>query len=470
VRGATHVSVNEVARHPLATGDELYALATRLFPIGRSLTGDGVRRTLEILKEFLPNLRIHDVPTGARVFDWTIPKEWNVRSARLIDPDGQVIADYTENNLHIVGYSVPIDAVMSLEELQHHLHSRPDLPDAIPYVTSYYSRGWGICIPHKTRESLKPGQYHVQIDSSLEPGFLTYADLLLKGEIADEILISTYICHPSMANNELSGPVVATFLAQWLSRLPRRYTYRFVFVPETIGTLTYLQRNLKYLQQWMRAGFVVTCCGDPGRFSLMPSRSGATYADRLAQTVLLEHEPDYITYSFLQRGSDERQYCSPLIDLPVVSVMRSKYHEYPEYHTSLDDLSFITSKALHRTLKIYSEIVTAIEQNCVPRATTFGEPQLGQYGLYPQIGGQVDQSKVALSLDLLAYADGTSDLLEIAHKTGHSFTALRTASDLLVKNGLLVTVSPHERHRLRFSNAFRKGHPRGIRSFWRRSR
>ncbi|MCG3772392.1 MAG: putative polysaccharide biosynthesis protein with aminopeptidase-like domain protein [Nitrosomonadaceae bacterium] len=426
----------------LGASEELYSLATKLYPIGRSLTGNGVRETFKILRQLLPELVTYEVPSGTTAFDWEVPDEWNIVSAQIVGPDNQVIVDYANHNLHVVGYSMPIDTEMNLEELQQHLHSLPDQPDAIPYVTSYYKRTWGFCLPHNVRKTLVAGTYQVRIVADLRPGSLTYGELVLPGETADEILVSTYVCHPSMANNEISGPVVATFLARWIRHLPRRNTYRFIFVPETIGALVYLSRNLEHLQQHTKAGFVVTCCGAPGQFSFMPSRTGTTYADRLATTVLSCHEPNFKTYSFLQRGSDERQYCAPLVNLPVVSVMRSKYHEYPEYHTSLDNLSFITPQALHRTLEVYSELVLAAEFNCTPIATVYGEPQLSRYGLYPTTGGQVDQAEIAMTLDLLALADGAHDLLNISRITGHSVTTLRSRVELLASKNLISILQP----------------------------
>ena len=421
----------------LASKADLFALATRLFPICRSITGNGVRETLRILKEYLPGLEVHEVPTGTPAFDWVVPDEWNIFGAQLIGPDGECIADFAHNNLHVVGYSTPVDRDLALEELQSHLHSLPEQPDAIPYVTSYYKRDWGFCITHRQREKLKPGLYHARIHSDLKPGFLTYSDLVIPGESRDEILLSTYICHPSMANNELTGPVIATFLAQWIASSPRKYTYRFAFVPETIGTLVYLSKLLPHFQSVTRAGFVITCCGDPGRFSFLPSRTGTTYADRLARSVLSINEPTFQEYDFLKRGSDERQYCSPLVDLPVASIMRSKYHEYSEYHTSLDNLDFITPEALRRTLEIYSKVISANESNCVPHATVIGEPLLSKYDLYPTTGGQVNQLNVALTLDLLGLADGKSDLVDLSLRLKCEITELRKRADLLASHGLL---------------------------------
>ena len=421
----------------LATGMEMFALAERLYLINRSITGTGVRETLKIISEIIPGLSMHEVPTGTKAFDWTVPDEWNIATATITDPDGGRVVDFANHNLHVMSYSIPIDAQMSLEELQPHLHSLPDQPDKIPYVTSYYKRDWGFCLTHRTRESLLHGTYHVKIDSTIEPGSLTYGELVIPGEHPDEILLSANVCHPSMANNELSGPVVTTFLARWLASQPRKYTYRIIFVPETIGALVYLSRHLQHLQSHVDAGFVLTCCGDAAEFSFMPSRTGGTYADRLSRRVLSKLQPGFREYSFLQRGSDERQYCSPLADLPVVSIMRSKYHEYPEYHTSNDDLSFITPGALQQSLEVYVQVLLAAESNCIPLTTVVGEPHLSKYGLYPATGGQINQSKVSMTLDLLAFSDGQTDLLEISDRTGHDVLDLRRLTNHLAALGLL---------------------------------
>jgi len=418
--------------------EPMHDWARDLYPICRSLTGEGVRETLAYLSRLLPGLQTHAIASGERAFDWTVPDEWTIRAAYVEDEAGRRVIDFADHNLHLVGYSEPVDAWMSLDELQPHLHSMPDQPAAIPYVTSYYRRGWGFCLTHQARTALAPGRYHVVIDSELAPGQLNYADLILPGREPGEVLISTYVCHPSMANNELSGPVVTAALARWLASLPdRRLTYRIVFVPETLGSIVYLSRHLAEMKANTVAGFVMTCCGDERAWSFMPSRLGDTIADRVALRVLRREAPGFTAYSFLERGSDERQYCSPLVDLPVVGIMRSKYGTYPEYHTSLDDLSLVTQAGLEGSLAMMKRCIEALEVSRTYVATQPGEPQLGPRGLYPTISTRDSGKTVRAMMNLLAYADGDHDLIDIAERIGESLADCDVLARRLEAAGVL---------------------------------
>ncbi len=422
-------------------GKEMHDLCRELFPISRSLTGDGVRETLAILQRYLPQLKIHEIPTGSRVFDWEIPQEWVIRDAWLETPHGKRICRFQDNNLHVVGYSVPVDTVMPLSQLEEHLFSLPEFPNAIPYVTSYYSRRWGFCLTHEQREKLVPGDYRVFIDSELVDGSLTYADLVLPGESPEEVLVSTYVCHPSMANNELSGPAVATFLARWLGKRPSlRKTVRFVFVPETIGAIAYIAGHLEELKQNVIAGFVLTCIGDDMAYSYLSSRQENTLADLSALHVLKRLHPEFKRYSFLDRGSDERQYCSPGVDLPVCSVMRSKYGTFPQYHTSLDNLELVTPSGLAGGLEAMQRILECVEGNEILKTTVCCEPQLGKRGLYPTMSTRTSGLSARMLTNLLAYCDGTMSTLEIAEKIDVPLWELGPKITQLKEAGLLEEV------------------------------
>jgi aminopeptidase-like protein len=398
-------------------GEEIHKLATRLWPLNRSLTGDGVRETLSVLKEHLPQLTYHEVPSGTQAFDWKVPKEWRVKQAYITTPCGKRICDFAQNNLHLVGYSTPVHAKMDLAELQAHLHSLPSQPEAIPYTTSFYREHWGFCLSQTERENLKEGEYEVLIDSELFDGALTYGELLLKGESPQEVFVSTYVCHPSMANNELSGPCVATYIAKRLSGLNRRFSYRFVFIPETIGSIVYLSRNLEHLKKHVIAGFNVSCVGDDRAYSFLPSRSGDTLSDEIAQHVLKHIAPDYKAYKWRDRGSDERQYCAPGVDLPIASIMRSKYARYDEYHTSLDDLiSVVTPQGLEGGFNALWRAIETLENHRYPKANFLCEPQLGKRGLYPSLSIKKSGANVRLMMDLLSWADGRRSLLQIAEE------------------------------------------------------
>ncbi len=394
---------------------QMHGWAKDLYPICRSLTGDGVRATLMYLRERLRELKILSVASGTQAYDWTVPDEWSVRDAYVLDESGSRIIDFKLHNLHLIGYSDSVDQYLDLEELNKHLYSLPNQPNAIPYITSYYSRRWGFCLTHEQRERLKPGRYRAVVDSDLKPGVLNYAELVLPGKIEDEVLLSTYICHPSMANNEVSGPVVTLALARWLQSLEnRRYTYRIVFVPETIGSIVYLSRNFEHLKKQVKAGFNITCIGDDRCYSYLPSRAGNTLSDRAAQHVLKYIDPKFKCYTWLDRGSDERQYCAPGVDLPIATIMRSKYGEYPEYHTSLDNLSLITPEGLQGGFNALQQAILAVEYNIRPKVTVMCEPQLGKRGLYPTLSTVTSGDEVRTMVNLISYCDGNHDLIEIA--------------------------------------------------------
>ncbi|MDO6444389.1 DUF4910 domain-containing protein [Colwellia sp. 1_MG-2023] len=420
-------------------GTKMYQWATDLFPICRSLTGQGVRDTLTYLQKEIPELTIESIKSGEQVFDWQVPLEWNIKQAFIENELGERVIDFAHSNLHVMGYSEPIDKIMDLEELNSHLYSLPKQPDAIPYITSYYQRRWGFCLTENQRKSLSPGKYRVKIESSLEAGVLNYGQLLIKGKSKKEILLSTYICHPSLANNELSGPVVTTALAQWLASLAdTQYSYRIIFVPETIGAITYLSRHLEHMKTNTIAGFVVTCVGDNNDYSFVPSRSENSLADKVALHALNNSVKSFQHYTFLQRGSDERQYCAPGVDLPVCSVMRTKYGEYPEYHTSLDNLDVISPEGLQGGFNILQQCLILLENNHRYQVTVFCEPQLGKRGLYPTLSSMTeDYTDVITMMDFIAYCDGKHDLIDIANKINCYAINLVSLAKRLSDEGLL---------------------------------
>ncbi len=399
-------------------GKEIYNFAKQLWPLNRSLTGDGLRETLRQISKHLPELNLKSVKSNTKVFDWEVPKEWSVNEAYIITPSGKKICDFSKNNLHLIGYSAPFEGSITLDELKKHLYTLPKQPNAIPYITSYYNERWGFCITQEQYNTLEKGKYKVVIDSNLFDGELNYAELFIKGKNVKEIFLSTYVCHPSMANNELSGPTVVTFLAKWLQQISEtEYSYRIIFIPETIGSITYLSRNYKDMKSKIFAGFNVTCVGDDRAYSYVPSRNGQTISDLIAKHVLKWTDPEFVNYSWFDRGSDERQYCAPGIDLPVASILRTKYGEYPEYHTSLDNLdSVVTPKGLDGGYWALRRAIEAIERNKKYKVSILCEPQMGKRGLYPTLSTKSSNDEVDLMMNFISICDGKNSLLEIADR------------------------------------------------------
>lgn len=401
--------------------NELEMYFDRLWPICRSITGEGVRETLKILSEVHP-IQVHEVPSGTQVLDWVIPKEWNIRDAYIEKEDGTRIAQFSVNNLHVVNYSAPINKWVDYDELRRHVHTIPSMPEAIPYITSYYKERWGFCLSHIEWEKLDTQErFRVFIDSEFKQGSLTYGEIIVPGSSSNEVFFSTYVCHPSMANNELSGPLATVFLARAIAQLPqRKYTYRFIFIPETIGAVAYLAKHGEYLKKNLHAGLVVTCVGDNGAFHYKRSRIGTSQIDRVAEHYLAHNAVQPVIYDFAPDGSDERQYCSPGFNLPVGSLMRTPYYRYKEYHTSLDDKSIMSFDAMSKTVAAFAEVCELLEWNdCYINQFPFGEPQLGKRGLYPDVLAPGDtRAYVDNLLYLLNFSDGQHDLIEIARKRG----------------------------------------------------
>lgn len=392
-------------------------------------------------------MTLHEVPTGTQVFDWTVPKEWNIRDAWIKNSKGEKILDFQETNLHVMGYSLPIDKKVSLSELLPLIHTQPDQPDAIPYVTSYYKERYGFCMTQNQKDALTEDIYHIYIDSELKDGSLTYGEILIPSTEGseDEIFLSTYVCHPSMANNELSGPVVTIYLAKWLwEKKRRRYNYRIIFIPETIGAITYLSRHLSEMKERIRAGFNISCVGDDRTYSYVASRYGDTLADKAAKNVLSFHYPKYKSYSFLQRGSDERQYNAPGVDLPVCAVCRSKYGEYPEYHTSKDDMGLISPSGLQGAYEVYRDMLEVLEYNDRYKIKCLCEPQLGKRGLYPTVSQKGSYDEIKSMTDFIAYADGTNDLIDISNIIGIPASRLIAVINKLLQEDLLNVCSLYE--------------------------
>jgi aminopeptidase-like protein len=423
-----------------AEGKAMMALIEELFPICRSITGNGVRQTLEILGRYIP-IEVNEVPSGTTVLDWTVPREWNIRDAYIALEDGTRIVEFAANNLHIVHYSQPIDAIMPLVELDPHLHSLPDQPDWIPYRTSYYSENWGFCLTHRQLSSLADGRYRVVIDADLMPGYLNYGELLIPGETDETVLFSCHVCHPSLANDNLSGIAVATMLARHIQTLRLRHSYRFLFIPGTIGSLTWLARNEDKVGR-IKHGLVLSCLGDAGGMTYKQSRRGNAAIDRVVAHVLRHDEVPHRIMPFVPYGYDERQYCSPGFDLPVGCLMRTPNGEYPEYHSSADNLSLLREESLTHSLAVLRRIVAVIEGDAIYRnRNPKGEPQLGRRGLYTAIGGQqmTSYDQMAL-LWVLNLAEGRHSLIDIADRAGVPFATVRAAADALLAAELLESI------------------------------
>jgi aminopeptidase-like protein len=388
-------------------GKKIYELAYKLWPLNRSLTGEGNRETLKLISEHIPNLKIKSVSSGKKVLDWTVPKEWVVNEAYIETPNGKKICDFKKNNLHLVGYSIPFNGVLPLNKLKEYIHTLPDQPNAIPYVTSYYQEKWGFCLSKNELDLLEEGNYKVKVDTKLFDGQMNYAEIILPGRSSNEVFLSSYICHPSMANNEISGPTVLTYLTKWLQDLENReFTYRIIFIPETIGSITYLSQNLDSMKKNIIAGFNLSCLGDDRSYSYLPSRNGKTISDEVAKHVLKWTDPNFIKYTWLDRGSDERQYCAPGIDLPIASIFRTKHGAYPEYHTSLDNLKdVVTPKGLDGGYWVIRKALELLEKNKKYETTVLGEPKFQKRNL----------TKEKLMSDFISLCDGKTSLLDISN-------------------------------------------------------
>lgn len=422
----------------MLSGEQIYKIAEELFPICRSITGEGVRETFRILQKYVPELKMYEVPSGTNVFDWTVPREWKIKGAYIENEAGERIIDFENNNLHVLGYSAPMDAYLSLEELKQIVYTQKEQPDVIPYVTSYYKERSGFCMSQNQLDSLEEGTYHCVIDSALFEGSLTYGELILKGKSTKEILFSTYVCHPSMANNECSGPALAVALMQYLQEMEEReFTYRFVIVPETIGSITYLSQNYMVMKENVCAGFNLSCVGDDREYSFVATKYANTVTDRVLRHVLSKHAPHYVEYSFLERGSDERQYNAPGIDLPVCGFSRTKFGKYPEYHTSADDMTVVSPAGFAGALNIITKCIQVLEANHYYKVKVLCEPQLGKRGLYPTISQKGSYDAIQNLTNFITYADGTNSLVDIAERIDADALNLIPIANKLMDNGLV---------------------------------
>jgi aminopeptidase-like protein len=430
VQIGTEINIGDISQ-------KMYKLVSDLYPICRSITGDGVRETLALVQQEIP-LDIHEIKTGTSVFDWTIPKEWNIRDAYIKNSQGEKVVDFKKLNLHVLGYSIPVHQKISLAELKKHIITLPDKPDWVPYRTSYYKEAWGFCLSHHQWLAMQDDEYEVFIDSSLADGSLTYGEYFIPGASSDEIILSCHTCHPSLANDNLAGIALLTFLAQYLSKLELRYSYRFIFIPGTIGSIAWLAKNEANTPN-IKHGLVVTCIGDSGKSHYKKSRRGNAEIDRVLTYVLQHSEQDYVVQDFSPYGYDERQFCSPGFNLPVGCLMRSPHGTYPQYHTSADNLDLVKPECLTDSLSKILAALHILENNKKyinqnPKC----EPQLGKRGLYGLIGGQTDTQKKELAiLWVLNMSDGENSLLDIAEKSGIEFSFLKEIADILLQFDLL---------------------------------
>jgi aminopeptidase-like protein len=414
----------------------MFELIEALYPICRSITGDGVRETLQVIGKHLP-LEVVEVPTGTQVYDWTVPREWNIRDAAIIGPDGERVVDFRAHTLHVMSYSVPVSARMTLSKLRPHLYTLPEHPDWIPYRTSYYAERWGFCLSQNQLDALPDGEYEVFIDSTLEDGSLTYGECVLPGQEQREVLLTCHVCHPSLANDNLSGIAALTWLGRWLAQRDRRFTYRLLFIPGTIGSLTWLSRNEDVVGRIVH-GLTIAGVGDPGQLTYKRSRHGDALIDRTVLTVLRDRGEPFAVQDFSPYGYDERQFGSPGFNLPVGCVMRTPHNTYSEYHTSADDLSFVSTDALAGTVTFMETVVDALEANRrYLNLSPKGEPQLGKRGLYPSIGGRTAQAEQMAMLWVLSGSDGSASLLDIAERSGIPVAALHAAATRLSNTDLL---------------------------------
>ena len=419
-------------------GEDAFKLATMLWPLNRSLVNSATSESLRAVTAGTDGkLIVHSFPSGSKVGDWQIPKAWEVRDAYILNRTGKRIVDWNKNNLHLMSYSAPINRVVGREELLAHIYSDPNTPEWIPYRTSYYHSDWGFCIAHKDLVEFVDEDYRVVIESSFDEGNLEVGELRFPGKSSSEIFFTTYICHPSMANNELSGPVVLNALARYLSQEDHYYSYTFLFLPETIGAIAYLSKELERLQKNVIAGYVVTCVGDDRAWGFIPSRTGKSLADKMALRILKRENLEFQEYSFLERGSDERQFCSPAVNLPFASVTRSKYGTYPEYHTSGDNLSIISPESLNDSIGFFIKLISAYEENRIPVAEKIGEPMYSKYGLRSSLGASTLSQFEANISNIVALSDGSLDSHELSSLLSISSDEISDLLDLLVSKNII---------------------------------